>query len=424
MFDPRPDDESTIPGKQANGQATQPAVQRVTPPVYSTSSYTTHRLTPPPPPPMRDISARERTRRRRSQGGLSEWAWVVVAAALFGVVLVISVGAVVAIRTNQQPQEYFPTADVIASLPTAVVANSNSSSNGQQILADSLIMPDGSNIRLVPWDGQSRFTMILVGLDRRPGETGLAYRTDTMMLISIDPVSKSIGVLSIPRDLYVQLPGYSSLQRVNSALIYGELEQAGYGPTLMMQTVQLNLGIRVNDYMAVDFQSFEDIVNAIGGIDIVTDYTINDRTYPDMNYGYDPFYLPAGSHHLEGYDALRFARTRHGDSDINRAERQQQTLLAVRDKILNFGQLPSLIGQAPALWQSLSANVYTGLSFEQLIQLGLYIKDIPQENIKMGVITYDYLIPFSTSEGASVLVPNRGALGSLMLEVFGASYTQ
>lgn len=402
---------------------TEPASQRVTPPVYSTRAYTTHHSTPPAPPLVRDANARERTRQRRHRAGLSEWAWVIVAAALFGVVLIVSLGAVVAIRANQLPQEYFPTADVVAALPTAVVASSSSSS-GSQVLAESLIMPDGSNIQLVPWDGESRFTMILVGLDRRPGETGLAYRTDTMMLVSIDPLSKSIGVLSIPRDLYVQIPGYSSLQRVNSPMVFGETDQPGYGPTLMMQTVQLNLGIRINDFMAVDFQAFVDIVNALGGIDVTIDYTINDRSYPDMNYGYDPFYLPAGTHHLEGYDALRFARTRHGDSDISRAERQQQTLLAVRDKILNFGQLPALIGQAPALWQSLSSNVYTGLSFEQLIQLGLYVKDIPLENINMGIINYEYLIPFTTSGGASVLVPNRAALGTLMVEVFGASYTQ
>ena len=424
MFDQPPDDGATIPGRTSIGMPTEPSIPKASPPtVYSTSAYTTHRSAPPPPPPMSSESgARERARKRRSsRGSATEWAWVIVAAALFGIVIVVSLGAVVVIRANQLPQEFVPTADVVAALPTAVIAD-NSANSGQ--LAESLILPDGSNIQLVPWDGKSRFTMILVGLDRRPGETGLAYRTDTMMLVSIDPIAQSMGVLSIPRDLYVQIPGYNSLQRVNTPMVYGETRQPGYGPTLMMQTVQLNLGIRVNEYLAVDFQAFIDFVDAIGGIDVTTDYTISDQLYPNMNYGYDPFYLPAGTHSLAGYDALRFARTRHGDSDIQRAERQQQTLLAIRDKILNFGQLPQLVGQAPAIWNSLQGKLYTGLSFEQVIQLGLYVKDIPLENIKLGVIGYEYLIPYTTGEGASVLVPNRASLGTLMVDVFGASYTQ
>jgi LCP family protein required for cell wall assembly len=346
---------------------------------------------------------------------------VIVAATLFGVIIVVSLGAVVLIRANQTPQEVIPTADVVASLPTPVIVNNDLSNI---VLGDALVMADGSSIQLTPWDGQSRFTMVMVGLDRRPGETGLAYRTDTMMLISIDPIAKSIGVLSIPRDLYVQVPGYAALQRVNSPMVFGETNRPGGGPILMMQTVQLNLGMRVNDYVAVDFQAFIDVVNAIGGISVTTDYTINDPQYPNMNYGYDPFYLPAGTHLLDGYNALRFARTRHGDSDIQRAERQQATLLAVRDKLLNANMLPSLIAQAPSLWQSLSDNVYTGLTFEQMVQLGLYVKDIPLENIELGVINYEYLIPYTTEDGASVLIPNRARLGTLMVNTFGASYSQ
>jgi LCP family protein required for cell wall assembly len=424
MFEPPSNDEPTIRGAQSGGMPTEPSLPKATPPtVYSTRAYSTHRTTPPPPPlPVRTTTTRDRSRRRRRSGGLTEWAWVIVAVAMVAVVILSSLSVVVAIRANTLPQEIIPTADIAAILPTAVVADSIS--GGSQFLAESLIMPDGSNIRLTPWDGRSRFTFVLAGLDRRPGERGLAYRTDSMMLISIDPVSQSIGVLSIPRDLYVQIPGYTNLQRVNTPMVFGETRQPGYGPTLLMQTVQLNLGIRVHDYVVVDFQAFIDIIDAIGGIQVTTDYTINDRTFPDLAYGYDPFYLPAGTHQLNGYNALRFARTRHGDSDIARARRQQQTLLAIRDRILNFGQLPSLIGQAPAIWQSLANNVYTGLTFEQIIQLALYVKDIPAENIRMGVINFDYLIPYTTPDGASVLVPNRAALGSLMVQVFGASYTQ
>ena len=391
-------------------------------PIYSTSAYSDKRNVPPPPPPSTLSSgARDRSRKRKGKNAASEWAWVIVAVALFAVGIVVGLGTVIFVKASQSKVEVLPTADISSTLPTPVVAYSDFDN---VLLDDTLVMPDGSSIELVPWDGQSRFTFVMVGLDRRLGETGLQYRTDTMMLVSIDPESNDIGVLSIPRDLYVQIPGYSQLQRINTAMFLGELQRPGYGPTLMMQAVQLNFGIRVHDFVAVDFQAFIDVVDAIGGIEVTTTSVINDPQYPNMNYGYDPFYLPAGTHHLDGYDALRFARTRHGDSDIQRAERQQQTLFAIRDRVLNFDLLPSLVAQSPMLWSSWDDNVFTGLSFEQIMQLGLYVKDVPREQITMGVINYEYLQGYTTGEGASVLIPNRSRLGSLMVQVFGQDYAE
>lgn len=394
------------------------------PPVYSTRDYSRRQASPPPPPPVdRESAARERLKRRRSgarpTGG--EWLWVFVAAALFGVVLVIALSALFVVRTSQNGTEVIPTADSIAGLPTPFVVHRDFSSVGQ---GEELVLPDGSSITLVPWDGQSRFTMILAGLDRRPGEKGLTYRTDSMMLVSLDPTTKSIGVLSIPRDLYVQIPGSGDLQRVNTPMVFGETRKAGFGPTLLMQTVQLNLGMRVNDYMLVDFDAVITLVDVLGGIDVELDYDIYDSSYPSMYYGYDPFILKAGKHHLNGYDALRFARTRHGSSDIQRAERQQQVIYAIRDKVLSGEMLPTLIVRAPEIWTNLSDNLYTGLTFEQILQLGLYVKDVPFENIKMGVLDFKYLRPYTTSDGASVLIPNRAAMGSLMVEIFGENYSQ
>lgn len=407
----------------------EPTIQSnpVVPPAYSTSTYSQQsRAVPPPPPPSRGSSVRERSKKRRVKGrsGGGEWAWVIIGGALVGVIAIISLSVLVFLRLPQEPVVVIPTANVVSELPTPVDARTQFVSDGSEISGNILNLPDGSSIELVPWDGQSRFTMILVGLDRRPGETGLAYRTDTMMLLSIDPINDSIGILSIPRDLYVQVPGYTELQRINTPMVFGESRQPGYGPTLLMQTVQLNLGIRIHDYVAVDFQAFIDIVDLIGGIDIEIDYTINDPQYPNMSYGYDPFYLAAGSHHLSGYDALRFARTRHGSSDIQRAERQQQAIFAIRDRVLRLDMIPQLLVQAPALWNTLSDNVYTGLSLEQIIQLGLYAKDIDLDNIKTGVIDFSYLQGYTTESGASVLIPNRSRLGSLMSEVFGSGYSE
>ena len=373
----------------------------------------------PPPPLVSATMAQRRVTGRKNKVG--EWLWVLVAGALLAVILVGSLGAVIFVQASQ--------ANGIASvmtvtpeiLPTAVLAYRHFDNI---VLGESLALPDGSSIELVPWDGESRFTTIVVGLDRRPGDTGLLYRTDTMMLVSLDPNTNQIGVLSIPRDLFVQIPGYSQLQRINTALVLGESQQQGNGPDLMMQTVQWNFGIRVHDFIAVDFQAFIDVVDVIGGIDITTTTIINDPQYPNMNYGYDPFYLPVGEHHLNGYDALRFARTRHGSSDINRAQRQQQVIGAIRDRILTLDMVSTFIGQVPLLWQSWEDNVYTGLSLEQLIQLGLFAKDIPRENITMDVMSFEYLQGYTTASGAQVLIPNRNQLGNLMVHVFGADYSK
>lgn len=422
-----PNQRVTNSGYDESSQPTVPSSNTNVPPVYSTSAYTQQsRSAPPPPPPSNDSHARERSRKRRVKGRSSgsEWAWVIIAGGMIGVFAIVILGILIVLRLPQEAVEVIPTANVVAELPTPVDARTEFVSDGSEVNGDVLSLPDGSSIELKPWDGSSRFTMILAGLDRRPGETGLGYRTDTMMLVSIDPTTNSIGILSIPRDLYVQVPGYTELQRINTPMVFGEARQAGYGPTLLQQTVQLNLGIRVHDFMAVDFQAFIDIIDLIGGVDVSIDYTINDRQYPNMNYGYDPFYLAPGTHHLNGYDALRFARTRHGSSDIQRAERQQQVIFAIRDRVLNLDMIPQLLVQAPSIWNTLSDNVYTGLALEQLIQLGLYAKDIDTTNIKTGVIDFSYLQGYTTESGASVLIPNRSRLGSLMTEVFGASYSQ
>ncbi len=384
----------------------------------------------PPPPttsmyPPKESAARKRSRQRVVSGGqaTSGWALVIAASTLVMLALFVTMAVVLYLTIYEQEQEVLPTA--VLQLPTAVSARQDFSDVDISLISgSSLMLDDGREIVIEPWDGESRFTVLMMGLDRRPGENGLAYRTDTMMVVSLDPATDSIGILSIPRDLYVPVPGYSEYQRINSAMVLGELQRTGNGPTLAMQTVQSNLGIRINDYVAVDFQAFINFVDTIGGIEITTNYTINDSTYPNMYYGYDPFYLPAGTHQLDGATALKYARTRHGSSDFQRALRQQEVLYAVRDKVLQPGVLAQLIVQSPTLYEQYQEDISTGLTLDQMIQLTLYLKDIPTENINTGVIDQRYISNYTTQSGAQVLVPNRYALGPLMVEVFGDNYNQ
>jgi LCP family protein required for cell wall assembly len=366
--------------------------------------------------------ARERSRRRtrrRTRGG--EWAWVVIAATLL--VLVIAFSGLFALFLRAEAERP-PVMSASAALPTPVDARTALEAAGNLTAGSQITLDDGRSIVLAPWNGASRFTVLVMGLDRRPGETGLSFRTDTMMLISLDPRANTLGILSIPRDLYVDVPGYSQLQRVNSAMVLGEIQQPGTGPTLAMQTVQYNLGIRVHHYVAADFNAVTRIVDLVGGLEIDVPYDIVDYEYPDMNYGYDPLILRAGVQMMDGATALRFARTRHGDNDFERARRQQMVLYALRDRVLDMGMLPQLVVQSPSLLGALQENLYTDLTLDAMIQLALVLKDVPRENIRTGVIDSTYIMDYVTAEGAQVLVPRRAQLSTLLSSVFGANYSE
>ena len=338
-------------------------------------------------------------------------------------VIVIVVGAIILVLQNVEPEpEIPPTATIdLAALPTA--ADFRTEIDQQFETGEPVTLVDGYSFVLEPWDGDSRFTMLLMGIDRRPGDTSLAHLADTMMVVSIDPDTDRIGILSIPRDLYVRIPGYGSMQRINTAMLLGEMRRDVTGPELAMQAVQYNLGMRIHEYLVVDFQAFIGLVDTIDGITVTIDYTIDDPNYPDMTYGYDPFYLPAGTHHLDGYDALRFARTRHGASDIDRAERQQQTIYAIRDRVLSTDSLPQLIFRAPSLLDTFEDNIYTKLSLAEMIELAWYVKDVPTDNIHTGVIDYRYVDNWETPDESKVLIPAQARLPRLMIEVFGENYS-
>lgn len=266
------------------------------------------------------------------------------------------------------------------------------------------------------WEGNDRVNILLVGIDRRPGEAFVS-RTDSMMVISVNPETDSMSILSIPRDLYVQIPGYGQ-DRINTAMVYGSRE-GDYldGAALAMQTVSSNLGIPINHFVMVDFGAFVRIIDLLEGIDVQVPYDINDSLYPDMNYGYDPLYIPAGMQHFDGETALKYARTRHADSDFNRAYRQQQVLFAARSKALSLG-VGEMILRTPALYREVESGIRTDLSLEQIMRLAKTVSDIPSDNMQNRVLDQDYVTSYRTPGGASVLLLNTEAAMPMIQELF------
>ncbi|MBP7692427.1 MAG: LCP family protein [Anaerolineales bacterium] len=269
------------------------------------------------------------------------------------------------------------------------------------------------------WTGADRVTILLLGIDRRAGDEDRAFRTDSMMLLSVDPVGKTGVILSIPRDLWVEIPGYDN-NTINTANFTGDAYQyPGGGPALAVKTVENNLGVTVNYFVRLDFTAFEAFVDAIGGIDIDNPAEIDDPWYPDGGYGYEPFYLAAGRQHLSGHDALRYARTRHDSSDVERARRQQQVILAVREKVLDLKMLPQMLLQGPGLYQRLNTSIQTDLTLDQIASLAMLLQDIPRDKIVNAVIDYQYVLDYTNPEdGRQVLVPLRDKIRELRDQLF------
>jgi LCP family protein required for cell wall assembly len=378
---------------------------------------------PPMMPPSADmdmsggvVRQRVHQRKRRKASGMPDnWAWVVIAAALLGVTIIISMLLVVAIRFAMSDDDTLALAEAPLVEPTSIIYTGG---EGGALEGNSLELQNKK------WDGKERFTILLMGLDKRPDEGGTVFRTDSMILVSLDPQTNSIGMLSIPRDLYVEVP-YAGLQRVNAAYVIGELEEPnGGGPRLAKQTVQYNFGIPVNEFITVDFQTVISVIDAIGGVEIEVPNEITDYEYPTMDYGTEIFHVDAGWQTMDGTTALKYARTRHASDDIDRAKRQQQVIYAVRDKVTSLDMIDDLIVQAPFLYGELKAGINTGLSFDQMIELALWAADVPRENIHSGVVSWEYLTGYQTPSGGSVLVPDRALIGGLMVQVFGADYNQ
>jgi LCP family protein required for cell wall assembly len=277
-------------------------------------------------------------------------------------------------------------------------------------------LPTLEPINVQPWNGASRVTVLVMGLDYRDWETGTgAPRSDSMMLVSIDPITRQAGMLSIPRDLWVEIPGFDH-NRINTAYMLGEAYKLpGGGPALACETVEGVVGVPIDYYAVVDFQSFERVIDEIGGIDVLVEEPIKISPIGRMSIR-----LEAKPYHFDGAEALAYARVRKaaGD-DFGRARRQQQVILAVLDRVVGFDVLPSLISNAPSLYQELASGLRTDLSLDQIVSLAWLAIQIPKQSIHSGVIGPPNMVRYFTRpDGAQVLGPVPDQIRLLRDEVF------
>jgi LCP family protein required for cell wall assembly len=272
------------------------------------------------------------------------------------------------------------------------------------------------------WDGKERINVLLMGIDQRQGETERGYRTDTMMLLTVDPVMLQAGMLSIPRDLWVPIPGYGN-NRINLANYYGDVDDyPGGGPALAKKTVEQVIGVTVHHYVRINFTAFESLIDRIGGITIDVPEDIYDPKYPTGNYGTEVFSIKKGKQVLNGAMALKYARTRNTKfGDFDRAKRQQQVIIAIQEKTKDLRVAMSLFASGPEVLADLSASVKTDMPLPMMQQIGRLAMTIDRSNIKSAVIDQNYTEPITTADGQQVEIANRARIAELRAGLFSTN---
>lgn len=218
--------------------------------------------------------------------------------------------------------------------------------------------------------GQTRINLLCMGLDRNWTNRDLPFsrgtRTDTMMVVSLDLPSQRVWVLSIPRDMRVEIPGHG-FSKINDAYRFG-------GMDLVLETVDQFLGIRMDYYVLVKLGAVERFVNAIGGVNLDVE---KDMDYDD-NWGQLHIHLKRGLQHLSGEQVEGYMRFRHdAESDFGRMRRQQQTMKAVLARL----QTPTIAFQVPALIDAFNKSIDTNLSRDQILGLGRMFHQVRPDTV-------------------------------------------
>ncbi len=237
----------------------------------------------------------------------------------------------------------------------------------------------------------SQFNIALLGSDKRPYEQG--FRTDTIVLLTLNPDLGTVNITSFPRDLYINLPGWGN-GRINTAWTYG-------GYKMFVNTFKTNFGIRIDRYVLINFGSFKKIIDDLGGL------TVNvTEPLSDYRAGYWVT-IPAGKVKMDADLVLWYARSRKTTNDLKRNQRQQEVLQAVFEKLLSLDG----IRRAPEIYNLYRKEVQTDAKITDIITwLPFAAKIAESRNIRHYYITYKQVYDWITPEGAMVLVPNHEAL--------------
>jgi LCP family protein required for cell wall assembly len=242
--------------------------------------------------------------------------------------------------------------------------------------------------------------IVLLGSDKR--EDDATWRTDTMIVVSVDTERKVVRLLSIPRDLWVNIPGHGN-DRINTADMWGELTLEGSGPELVKQTINESLGIPVHYYVRADFDGFIEIIDAIGGVDIDVECALTDIE------------LEPGIQHMDGELALLYARSRITTNDFDRSRRQRKLLMALWGK----AKSANIVTKIPALWKATAGTFDTDMPLDQVLSLAYLGVQLKPNYIFSQSIGPWQLQNWTTPEGYEVLLPLNNEIQELLDAFYG-----
>lgn len=259
-------------------------------------------------------------------------------------------------------------------------------------------------------------TVLLLGTDERPGETGPS-RSDAIIIARIDPHSGRVALLSLPRDLWVDIPGYQP-SRINAAHSWGMYyNEPDGGMGLARRTVSNLLGIPIDYTVQVSFQSFIGAIDALGGVTVDVTKELYDDEFPTMDYGYTVAHFLPGPQQMDGATALMYSRIRHPDSDIERTRRQQAVVVAAIERIRQqnvFASLKSL----EDLTAALRGYVETDMPEDHMIGLAWALRDFKPEHVERYVLDEDH-ISFGVGSDQWAAVAAPGAIEQLVDKLMG-----
>jgi LCP family protein required for cell wall assembly len=251
----------------------------------------------------------------------------------------------------------------------------------------------------------SRVNILLLGSDWRQYQ---GYRTDMLLLVSINTTQGTVSLVSFPRDLFVTIPGYGS-NRINEAQEFG-------GINLTKAVFMENFGVQIDYYLMTNFNGFRNIVNSLGGINVNASKSLSDHCdLPQAVNGY--CYVPVGTTYMDGATALWYVRSRYSTSDIDRLRRAQEVLVALFQRLMSL----DAVAKAPQLWSDFSSSIETDMNLDAILSLLPLAPTLLADQTRIHQYSIDYkevsgyIVP---QTGADVLLPNYSAIEVLLNEAF------
>jgi len=312
---------------------------------------------------------------------------------------------------------------------TVLAINSTNDASGEKIgffeqIKHLIINPEDE----LKGESDDRINILLAGIGGA-GHQG-AYLADTIIVASLKPSTHDVAMLSIPRDLYVEIPEFG-WRKINNAMAFGTTsDYPGGGEALLAEVVEDVTGLPIHYYARIDFEGFRKIIDDAGGLDIYVEQSFTDYQYPDYNFGYQPISFKEGPDHMNGERALQYVRSRHGTngegSDFARSKRQQNVLLALKEELLSSSALinPSRI---LAALDDLGDHNQTNLEIWELVELSKFVKEINGTNIITEVLETGVkgeLYSDTTIDGAYILRPKGDTFAGIQYiaeNIFNAS---